>query len=103
MTQTSVDTQVETILFGSEFGDAPLREQMAHELRERLLESQATNSPLRVYAGYDPSRPDLHLGHSITLRKLRQFQDFGHEVTFLSEHSRLKLGIQATRQNSDPD
>ncbi|MCA9889420.1 MAG: tyrosine--tRNA ligase, partial [Anaerolineae bacterium] len=39
--------------------------------------------PLRVYAGYDPTKPDLHLGHTISMRKLRQFQDFGHDVTFL--------------------
>jgi tyrosyl-tRNA synthetase len=38
---------------------------------------------LRVYAGYDPRKPDLHLGHTISMRKLRQFQDLGHDVTFL--------------------
>jgi tyrosyl-tRNA synthetase len=52
---------------------------MERELRERLSEDR----PLRVYCGYDPTRVDLHLGHSVTMRKLRQFQDFGHEVTFL--------------------
>src|SRR4030042_2213517 len=53
---------------------------MADELRRRLAESKANGQPLRVYCGYDPRTPDLHLGHTITMRKLRQFQDLGHEV-----------------------
>ncbi len=52
---------------------------MEGELRARLAEGR----PLRVYCGYDPTAPDLHLGHTVTMRKLRQFQDLGHEVTFL--------------------
>src|SRR5690554_7533234 len=56
---------------------------MAQELRARLLQAQREGRPLRVYCGYDPSTPDLHLGHTITMRKLRQFQDLGHDVTFL--------------------
>ena len=49
------------------------------ELRERL----AAGHPLRVKAGFDPTAPDLHLGHTVLLNKMRQFQDLGHEVTFL--------------------
>ena len=49
------------------------------ELRERL----AAGRPLRVKAGFDPTAPDLHLGHTVLLNKMRQFQDLGHEVTFL--------------------
>lgn len=49
------------------------------ELQERL----ASGSPLRVKAGFDPTAPDLHLGHAVLMRKLRQFQDLGHEVLFL--------------------
>lgn len=49
------------------------------ELRARLRESR----PLRVKAGFDPTAPDLHLGHTVLLNKMRQFQDFGHEVIFL--------------------
>ncbi len=56
---------------------------MAEELRERLIETEKKGRPLRVYCGYDPTRPDLHLGHTITMRKLRQFQDFEHHVIFL--------------------
>src|SRR5579863_178909 len=49
------------------------------ELKARLAEGR----PLRVKAGFDPTAPDLHLGHTVLLNKLRQFQEFGHEVTFL--------------------
>lgn len=83
MAAVNVDEQVKTLMFGSEFGDAALRDAMAEELRQRLLEANSSGRPLRVYAGYDPTKPDLHLGHSITMRKLRQFQDFGHDVTFV--------------------
>jgi tyrosyl-tRNA synthetase len=53
-----------------------------HEPAE-LLERLKSGRPLRIKAGFDPTRPDLHLGHTVLMRKMRQFQDFGHEVTFL--------------------
>src|SRR5438874_9180399 len=53
------------------------------ELREKLEKSRAAGKPLRVKAGFDPTAPDLHLGHTVLLRKLRQFQDLGHTVIFL--------------------
>src|SRR5947207_4035589 len=53
------------------------------ELRERLEKSCASGKPLRVKAGFDPTAPDLHLGHTVLLRKLKHFQDLGHTVTFL--------------------
>jgi tyrosyl-tRNA synthetase len=56
---------------------------MREELRARLIEASRAGRPLRVYCGYDPRTADLHLGHTITMRKLRQFQEFGHDVTFL--------------------
>jgi len=49
------------------------------ELRERL----ASGRPLRVKVGFDPTAPDIHLGHTVVMRKMRQFQDLGHEVVFL--------------------
>lgn len=52
---------------------------VASELEERL----AMGRPLRVKAGFDPTAPDLHLGHTVLLNKMRQFQEFGHEVIFL--------------------
>jgi len=79
----SIDEQVAQIMLGAEFGDEQLAATMERELHDRIAQSQRTGTPLRVYAGYDPSKPDLHLGHSITIRKLRQFQNFGHEVFFL--------------------
>jgi len=53
------------------------------ELRKKLEESIKTKRPLKIKAGFDPTAPDLHLGHTVLLRKLRQFQDLGHEVYFL--------------------
>jgi tyrosyl-tRNA synthetase len=53
------------------------------ELRERLEASLKTGKPLRVKAGFDPTAPDLHLGHTVLIRKLKHFQDLGHTVIFL--------------------
>lgn len=53
------------------------------ELIEKLAESRSENRPLRIKLGCDPTRPDLHLGHSVILRKLRQFQDLGHEAILI--------------------
>jgi tyrosyl-tRNA synthetase len=53
------------------------------DLRERLEESRKTGRPLRVKAGFDPTAPDLHLGHTVLMRKLRHFQQLGHQVIFL--------------------
>src|SRR2546422_2026551 len=53
------------------------------ELREKLEKSRASGKPLRVKAGFDPTAPDLHLGHTVLLRKLKHFQDLGHKVIFL--------------------
>lgn len=53
------------------------------ELKEKLTHSIKTDTPLKVKLGVDPTRPDLHLGHSVILRKLRQFQDLGHEAILI--------------------
>lgn len=52
-------------------------------LRERIQRSIATGRPLRIKAGFDPTAPDLHLGHTVLIRKLKHFQDLGHTVIFL--------------------
>jgi tyrosyl-tRNA synthetase len=85
MTQKSmsIDEQVNDLMKGTEYGDEALRQAMADELRQRLLEAAQEGRKLRVYCGFDPRTTDLHLGHTIPMRKLRQFQDLGHEVTFL--------------------
>jgi tyrosyl-tRNA synthetase len=82
-TVDSIDKQVATYMRGAEFGDQQIKEQMAKELRQRLIEAQKEGRPLRVYCGFDVTAPDLHLGHTIPMNKLRQFQDFGHDVTFV--------------------
>ncbi|MBI1854667.1 MAG: tyrosine--tRNA ligase, partial [Chloroflexi bacterium] len=79
----NIDQQVELLMQGTEYGDDDLKKAMATELRQRLMEAEKEKRPLRVYCGYDPTSKDLHLGHTITMRKLRQFQELGHEVTFL--------------------
>jgi len=68
---------------GADYGDEQIKKAMAAELKERLLEAEKVKRPLKVYCGYDPTAPDLHLGHTVTMRKLSQFQELGHEVTFL--------------------
>ncbi|MFY9556716.1 MAG: tyrosine--tRNA ligase [Blastocatellia bacterium] len=53
------------------------------ELRRKLERSQKTGKPLRVKAGFDPTAPDIHLGHTVLIRKMRHFQQLGHQVIFL--------------------
>ena len=78
-----IEKQVAAYMLGSDFGDPQIKEQMAKELRQRLIDAKKEGRPLRVYCGYDVTAPDLHLGHTITIRKLKQFQDFGHDVNFV--------------------
>lgn len=74
-----VDEQLQVLMSGVEYGDDGLRRQFESELRARLAEDR----PLRVYLGIDPTATSLTLGHTVPLRKLRQFQDFGHHCVFL--------------------
>jgi tyrosyl-tRNA synthetase len=83
---------------GTEYGDEALKTHMARELRERLAEGR----PLRVYCGYDPTSTDLHLGHTISMRKLRQFQDLGHEVTFLIGSYTALVGDPSDKNKARP-
>src|SRR2546427_9583480 len=74
---------------------APIDEQLAYikkgsseviresELRSKLEKSRTSGTPLRVKAGFDPTAADLHLGHTVLMRKLKHFQDLGHTVIFL--------------------
>lgn len=78
-----VEEQLAVLMRGVEFGDETTRANMEAELRQRLAESVRDNKPLRVYCGFDPTKPDLHLGHTVPMRKLAQFQELGHEVIFL--------------------
>jgi len=79
----SIEEQVANMRRGTHYGDEELTKSMAGELHQRLIEAESEGRPLRVYCGYDPRTTDIHIGHTITMRKLRQFQELGHEVTFL--------------------
>ena len=79
----NIDQQVEYLMQGTAYGDKNLEQTMRNELKERLLLAEKEKRPLRVYTGYDPRKADLHLGHTVTMRKMRQFQELGHEITFL--------------------
>ena len=72
------------------------------ELRERLTESQKTGRPLRVKAGFDPTAPDLHLGHTVLLRKMKHFQDLGHTVIFLIGDMTGLIGDPTGRNTTRP-
>jgi tyrosyl-tRNA synthetase len=81
--RVNIEEQVALFMQGTEYGDEALKQAMAKELKERLLEAEKEKRPLRIYCGFDPRKADLHLGHTVPMNKLRQFQDCGHEVTFL--------------------
>jgi tyrosyl-tRNA synthetase len=72
------------------------------ELRERLTESQKSGRPLRVKAGFDPTAPDLHLGHTVLLRKMKHFQDLGHTVIFLIGDMTGIIGDPTGRNTTRP-
>lgn len=67
------------------------------ELRAKLQESVRIERPLRIKAGFDPTAPDIHLGHTVLLRKLRQFQDLGHQVIFLIGDFTARIGDPSGR------
>jgi tyrosyl-tRNA synthetase len=93
-----LDDQVALLMQGTEYGDEAIKAHMAQELRQRLAEGR----PLRVYCGYDPTSTDLHLGHTISMRKLRQFQDLGHDVTFLIGSYTALVGDPSDKNKARP-
>ena len=78
-----IKEQVSVLMQGTEYGDEKIKKAMSQELYDRLVQAKKEGRPLKIYCGYDPTKADLHLGHTVTMRKLRQFQDLGHDVTFL--------------------
>ncbi|HKC23132.1 MAG TPA: tyrosine--tRNA ligase [Thermoanaerobaculia bacterium] len=72
-----VAEQMRLLLSGADRCEKP------EELETKLARAEKTGKPLRVKVGFDPSAPDLHLGHTVVFRKMRHFQDLGHEVIFL--------------------
>ncbi|MGE5286268.1 MAG: hypothetical protein ACM3ML_03500 [Micromonosporaceae bacterium] len=92
----ALDDQVEMLMHGCEFGDPQLEASMRERLRGRLAVAADERRPLRVYTGYDPTAPDLHLGHAITLRAMRRFQRLGHHVIVVVGTRRRWLATPAT-------
>ena len=92
----------------------PVEEQLAYikkgaaeiiherELRERLEQSLKTGKPMRVKAGFDPTAPDLHVGHTVLMRKLKHFQDLGHTVIFLIGDFTAMIGDPTGRSVTRP-
>ncbi len=98
----NIEEQVELLMQGTEYGDEELKKAMTNELRQRLIDAEKEGRPLRVYCGYDPTSTDLHLGHTITMRKLRQFQDLGHDVTFLIGSYTALVGDPSDKNKARP-
>lgn len=70
------------------------------ELKKKLAESIKNKKPLKVKAGFDPTAPDIHLGHTVLLNKLRQFQELGHEVIFLIGDFTARIGDPSGRSET---
>ena len=92
------ERQHRLIMRGTAYGDEGTRRAMSRELMQRLTGSIADGTPLRVYLGVDPTSPDLHIGHCVTLRKLRLFQQLGHQaILLIGDFTRDWSGILRTR------
>lgn len=98
----NIEEQVELLMHGTEYGDEELKRAMTTELSQQLLNAQKEARPLRVYCGFDPTHVDLHLGHTIPMRKLRQFQDLGHDVTFLIGSYTALVGDPSDKNKARP-
>ncbi len=72
------------------------------ELLAKLRRAAETGQPLRIKAGFDPTAPDLHLGHTVLLRKMRHFQDLGHEIYFLIGDFTAMIGDPSGRSETRP-
>jgi tyrosyl-tRNA synthetase len=72
------------------------------ELKEKIESSLKNNQPLRVKAGFDPTAPDIHVGHTVLLRKMKHFQDLGHEVIFLIGDFTGLIGDPSGRSKTRP-
>jgi tyrosyl-tRNA synthetase len=103
-----VEEQMAVLMRGVEFGDELTRSNMEVELRDRIVAAATEDKPLRVYCGFDPTASDLHLGHTVPMRKLAQFQELGHEVIFLIGSFTALIGdpsdkSAARRQQTDEE
>src|SRR3989339_1515359 len=73
-----------------------------NELRKKLSQSLEKKTPLKIKAGFDPTAPDIHLGHTVLLRKLRQFQDLGHTILFLIGDFTARIGDPTGQNKARP-
>ena len=69
---------------------------------QKLARSEATGVPLRIKLGLDPTAPDIHLGHTVVLNKMRQLQDLGHQVIFLIGDFTTLIGDPSGRNSTRP-
>ena len=92
----TVDEQIEILSRGCEhiFSE--------NELRQKLVRSAETGKPLRAKLGLDPTAPDIHLGHTVVLRKLRQFQDLGHKAVLIIGDYTAKIGDPTGQNRTRP-
>ena len=72
------------------------------EFARKLAKSRATGVPLRIKLGLDPTAPDIHLGHTVVLNKMRQLQDLGHNVIFLIGDFTSTIGDPSGRNSTRP-
>jgi tyrosyl-tRNA synthetase len=100
VSSVTIEKQVAVLMNGTEFGDEELKQFMCNELRQRLIEARREGRGLRVYCGYDVTGPDLHLGHAVTMRKLRQFQDFGHHAIMVVGTFTALIGDASDRETA---
>ncbi|MCK4473509.1 MAG: tyrosine--tRNA ligase, partial [Anaerolineae bacterium] len=93
-----IDEQTAILMRGVDFGDEQIKQVMERELRERLHEGR----PLRVYCGFDPTASQLTLGHTVPMRKLRQFQELGHQAIFLIGTFTALIGDPSDKDSARP-
>ena len=94
--QIDIDEQMKLLLRGAE------GVYTADELRQRLIKSSQSGKPLRVKLGMDPTSPDIHIGHSVVLRKLRQFQDLGHKAVLIIGDYTARIGDPSGQDSTRP-
>ena len=73
-----------------------------NELKQKLARSIKEKKPLKIKAGFDPTAPDIHLGHTVLLRKMKHFQDLGHSVVFLIGDFTGLIGDPSGRSTTRP-
>src|SRR3954463_13503641 len=92
----SIDQQMALLLRGTDHVYS------AEELKKRLLHAAKTGRQLRIKLGMDPTAPDLHLGHAVVLKKMRQFQDLGHKAVLIIGDATAMIGDPTGKKKTRP-